>query len=585
MNNLSGSESAEPVSTSAANRQERLMAWLQFPRRVIILLIAYSLALGLIDNISALLPGAGLERLIADDLSAPVSPDESISLRSGTPVAELIGERLPNTLILLGAALALALCLALIISLIAAAIDRLEGQARLPGRLLQWLGRIVAFAGAVAPVFVLGIMLIFVFAVRLDLLPTSGMMGLTGAGGLADRLRHLLLPALTLALFPAVLMAQAIRRQMALRREQGGASPWPAALLTGLGALLTQTGGIVSAASLVETVFSWPGIGQMVIQAAMFRDYPVLVGVLSSGASLILGGRLAAELFYGLERLLAQRRPSLVVSPSLRLKRSRLIWLIVTLALLLFPLGLIAGGLSSDPEAALDTNLQARNAPPSAEHPLGTDEVGRDLQARLMQGSLVTLTNTGRTAMIVFLLGLSISLLAGLLASRRRLWAESGADLMLLPADILLFIPLIPGLITIISLVGPAEPALSFSALAVIFLIPRIVRVGQAAWQMILEQGANPPLILIVLGSLWFTSLFAAFGLITSLDFLGLGTAPPTPSLGSVFAGSFAYLNVSSNAALTTGFVIWAVALVFFLISDALMSFIRNGEALVRLNE
>jgi hypothetical protein len=157
---------------------------------------------------------------------------------------------------------------------------------------------------------------------------------------------------------------------------------------------------------------------------------------------------------------------------------------------------------------------------------------------------------------------------------------------MLLPADFLLFIPLIPGLITIISLIGLAEPALqSFSAIATILLIPRIVHVGQAAWQTILEQGANPRLILIVLGVLLFASLFAAFGLITTLDFLGLGTAPPTPSLGSVFAGSFAYLNVSSNAALTTGLVIWAVALIFFLITDALMSFIRSGEALVRLNE
>jgi peptide/nickel transport system permease protein len=586
MNNLTGSEAVEPISTSPVNRQEWLAAWLQFPRRVIILLIAYSLALGLIGNIPTLLLGADPELMIADDLSVPINPDESISLRQGAPVAELIGERLPNTLSLLGAALVLALFLALITSLIGAAIDRLEAQVGLPGRVVKWLGRIAIFGGAVAPVFVLGIMLIFIFAVRLDLLPTSGMMGLGGAGGQADRLRHLLLPALTLALFPAVLTAQTISRQMALRREQGRSLLWPAALLTGLGSLLTQTGGIFSAASLVETIFNWPGIGQMVIQAAMFRDYPVLVGVLSSGASLILGGRLAAELFYGVERMLSQRQPSMAVSSALQPKRSRLIWLIVTLALLLFPLGLIAGGLSSDPEAALNTNLQARNAPPSAEHSLGTDEMGRDLQARLLQGSLVTLTNTGRTAMIVFLLALSIGLLAGLLASRRRLWAESGADLMLLPADILLFIPLIPGLIAIISLIGSGESTLlSFSALAVIFLIPRVVRIGQAAWQTILEQGVNPPLILIVLGGLLFASLFAAFGLITSLDFLGLGTAPPTPSLGSVFAGSFAYLNVSSNAALTTSLIIWAVALVFFLISDALMSFIRSGEALVRLNE
>jgi len=111
--------------------------------------------------------------------------------------------------------------------------------------------------------------------------------------------------------------------------------------------------------------------------AAMRHDYPLLVGVIGACAGLILAGRLAAELFRWLERLM--RLPaSTQLEPSSWRKTARVIWVVVALALLLAPLALAIAGLTVSPDAALKTDVQARLQPPSTKHLWGTDSMGRD---------------------------------------------------------------------------------------------------------------------------------------------------------------------------------------------------------------
>ena len=567
----------------SGERQERLAAWVQFPRRVVLTLVAFGLALGLVAALRQPLlraaggpPGAGQE------------PDWSVSWMMQMPVTTVIGERLPNTLVLLGAALLLALLLALVAAMVAVLVHQLEEKAGWPGSILKGLGRLSAFGAAAMPVFCVAMVLISIFALRLSLLPAVGMLTPSGAGGLGDRISHLILPATALALLPATLTAQAVAREVTRPREYRGGRLWLAGLFKGLGVCLGQTGGLLGAAVLVEGVFAWPGIGRLALEAALRQDYPVLLGVLSVYAGMILVGRLAAELFRWLERLV--HVPVLDQPVTARGRRAHKAWMVIALALLLIPLGFAAAGLTVDPDAVVRIDPEARLEPPSADYPWGTDMVGRDLQARLLRGAAVTLGTVTLTAALVFLPGLLIGALVGFLASRRTWWAESAADLLLLPADVLLFIPAVPGAMTMMMLLprvaGPSRATWVWLGLVcALVLLPRAARVYQTLWTAAPEQRRGLVLGLAGSGALLLGTLFSGLGLVAALDFLGLGVQPPTPSLGGVLSETLRLLPVSPPALLAGGVVLGACALACFTAADALVGFFSSKEPLARLNE
>lgn len=217
------------------------------------------------------------------------------------PVLDEVVERFGATLILAGAALVLCSVLGILAGVASAV------------RQFGWTDRIVTFLvliGISMPAFWLGLIFILVFAVQWRLLPASGMYAVYGGGDLKDLLQHLVLPATTLAIVATGVVARLTRaamlevlRQDFIRtaRAKGlgeNAVVWRhafrAALVSIIPVLGIQTGFALGGAVYIETVFQWPGLGQMLVKAVATRDL-----------LLVQGGVLAAATTYVFVNLLA----------------------------------------------------------------------------------------------------------------------------------------------------------------------------------------------------------------------------------------------------------------------------------------
>jgi peptide/nickel transport system permease protein len=218
------------------------------------------------------------------------------SLRYKQDALTLVLERLPATLLLAAAALALTFCLAIPVG-VAAAVHR--------GRTVDFLGMTLAVLGQAIPGFWLGLMLIYIFSVRLGWLPTGG------TGGLA----HLVMPCIVLAAFYAARMARLTRssvldilnEEFVLTARAKGLAEMavigkhalknaaiPIVTLAGL-----ETGQLLGGAVIAETIFAWPGVGRLTVQALLNRDFPVVLAavfVISVTYTLI---NLIVDLLYG----------------------------------------------------------------------------------------------------------------------------------------------------------------------------------------------------------------------------------------------------------------------------------------------
>lgn len=223
--------------------------------------------------------------------------DLGVSLHTRTPVAAIIVERLPWTAALACAALALALAFALPLGVL---------SARHPGGRLETLTGVAAVAGMSLPSFVLGPLLMVVFAVWLGWLPVSAPG--TPAG--------LVLPAATLGLALAALLARMVRAAVRdvldeefirAARARGLSERrvlWRHALRNAALPVLTvigmQLGALLGGAVITEIVFGWPGLGQLTIEAIQRRDYPLVQGAVLVIAATHVGINMLTDLLYGL---------------------------------------------------------------------------------------------------------------------------------------------------------------------------------------------------------------------------------------------------------------------------------------------
>ena len=206
-------------------------------------------------------------------LSGALRGDFGQSVRHGEPAFNLVVERMPATFELAGAALGVALVLAIPAGIISA-VRR--------NTMLDYVSTIVALLGQSMPTFWLGIMLILVFSVQFNLLPSSG------RGGLA----HLILPAITLGLFTTARITRLTRSGMleALNqdyirtaRAKGVGGPpviWKHALKNAAIPIVTivgiELGTLFGGSVITETIFAWPGVGRLSVQAIYNRDYRVV---------------------------------------------------------------------------------------------------------------------------------------------------------------------------------------------------------------------------------------------------------------------------------------------------------------------
>jgi peptide/nickel transport system permease protein len=219
-------------------------------------------------------------------------------------LGEVLG-RFKATLVLTGAALVLSTVIGLALG-IASAIR--------PNSLLDRLSGVASLFGASMPVFWLGIVLMVIFALWLGWLPASGMFAPYGGGDLRDLLVHLALPAVTLAAASVTIIARLTRSTMLetlghdyIRTARAkGVVERAVVLRHGLkNALIpivtvvgVQAGYLLGGAVLTETVFAWPGVGTLMVQGILARDFPLVQGcVLVVALSFVLIN-LAVDLLY-----------------------------------------------------------------------------------------------------------------------------------------------------------------------------------------------------------------------------------------------------------------------------------------------
>ena len=201
------------------------------------------------------------------------------------PVLDEILDRFGATLILAGTAFVLCAVLGVLAGVISAS------------RQYGWADKAITFAviiGISIPSFFLGMLMILIFAVRLKWLPVSGMYAIYGGGGLGDLLTHLIMPAFALAVVATGVVARLSRgamlevlRQDYIRTARAKGVPerrvlmghaLRAAMVSIIPVLGLQAGFVLSGAVYIETVFQWPGIGRMLVDAILKRDLLLVQG-------------------------------------------------------------------------------------------------------------------------------------------------------------------------------------------------------------------------------------------------------------------------------------------------------------------
>lgn len=243
-------------------------------------------------------------------LSHVLRGDLGLSLITFRPVSELILEKLPNTLLLTVTALLLSLAFSIPVGVLAA-VRR--------NSLFDQVATVSAVAGVAVPTFWLGLMLIVLFAVKfrewgLPALPPGGMYDLRGGGGLLDRIEHLLLPAFTLAFVQTASWTRYIRSQMieVLRQDYirvAEAKGLPQrlvifrhglrnAILPLVTLLALDLPTLFSGAVVTETIFTWNGLGRLIVDSTFKRDYTVVMGVVLFISFLTVVANLLADILY-----------------------------------------------------------------------------------------------------------------------------------------------------------------------------------------------------------------------------------------------------------------------------------------------
>ncbi|MBN1179282.1 MAG: ABC transporter permease subunit [Anaerolineae bacterium] len=560
-----------PASPPPAQKKGgRSAIWWQFPRRVVLLLAAFGLALAFL---------AVMRLPVFTGAVSGTQTDWSTSWVYRESVADIVREGRSNTLLLIGLALVLALLNAAFTVLVAALVHALEKRSGPLGSIAKGLGRLWAFGWATGPVLSTAILLFYVFVLQLDLLPPGGLRT-PGSEGTGDLLLHLILPVVTLAFLPGLITGQVVARYVTIARAPERGRPVLAALFKGLGTLLGQMGGLLGAALAVEIVFNLPGLGRLFIQSIFARDLPVTFGVLRSYAVLILIFRIAAELFHWLERFVGIAPAVPQPAPTRWRKFARVAWVVLAVLCLVFPVVFAGAGLLTGADAAVDADLSALNAPPSAEHLLGTDHLGRDVLARTLRGAATTLGVAALAALVALIPAALGGALTGYLSTRGKLWAESLADVLLLPADVLLFFPVAGGVALLSAL---AQPANVLWLLAAVFIVPRATRLYHALWGVAPDRRKALALALGGPTIVFLGALFIAAWAIPTVEHLGLGAQPPASSLGSVLQDIFRVFDVNPGI-LAAIVVLWASGLAFYVATEALVGFFNGKDALARLN-
>lgn len=279
------------------------------------------------ETIEAFERSQGLDRPVWEQygtyLGNVLTGDLGLSTRSRRPVVEELLTRFPATVELSIAAILIAVLVGVPLGFVAA--KRYQGP-------VDQAGLVASLLGISFPVFFLGLLLKYIFAVQLDWLPTTGRIDITssldtrtnflvldallaGDGeALVDVLRHLVLPALALATIPLAVIARITRAATLdvldedyVRTARAKGLPGSVvdrrhvlanALLPVVTVVGLQTGLLLTGAVLTETVFTWNGVGSWIVEAIEYRDYAVLQGGILFFVAVVISVNLLVDLSY-----------------------------------------------------------------------------------------------------------------------------------------------------------------------------------------------------------------------------------------------------------------------------------------------
>lgn len=251
---------------------------------------------------------AGIDRPLLERwlewLGRALAGDFGYSRLYAVPAVEVLGQRLGNTLLLMGTSLVLALAIAIPAGTLAAA---------RPGSLFDRAVNLVAFVGFSVPAFWLGLLLILLFAVQLGWLPAGGITSVDG-GGFLDRLRYLVLPVMTLTLlttavflrFTRAAMLETLREPYIRTARALGAGEGRVllrhalrpALLPVVTVMALSFGELFSGALVVETLFAYLGMGKLIYDAILGSDFNLALLALTIATAITLLSNVAADVAY-----------------------------------------------------------------------------------------------------------------------------------------------------------------------------------------------------------------------------------------------------------------------------------------------
>jgi peptide/nickel transport system permease protein len=227
------------------------------------------------------------------------------SYNTRRPVLDVVLEKIPNTLTLMGSAFLVAILVGIPVGILSAVKQY---------SILDYTVTAFSFFMMAMPVFFFAMLLIYFLSLKLHLFPTGGMSTLGIEKNFFDSLRHLILPAMMLGLKDAGMWARYTRSSMLevlncdyifTGRSKGFREPYilrrhafpnaTSSLITVFGLMLPN---VIAGAVITENVFAWPGIGKLAVESIKQRDYPVLMGITSIIALTVLFSNLLADILY-----------------------------------------------------------------------------------------------------------------------------------------------------------------------------------------------------------------------------------------------------------------------------------------------
>ena len=516
---------------STAGKRELIAAARRVVFTGLIILGAWLLLLWLRGHI----PESVIRTMLDEDQAPPSFYDSSTwnwtrSLWTYEPVSELIGQRLGLTLKLIGLGGLLSLVIASILLLLGLLLSRVTER---PGWLAQVrsiLRLVLVSGGASIPVFIVGtFFIVFAVAGRNWTLPENLAVAMFWS-------------ILFSSLLPAWLLVQAGHGELTNMPENIPFLRMIPRLSTSLIIRLLRLVGVIIVITVsVEQVMAQPGLGRLIVSGLNQRDFQVVFGIAWVYVIIVALTKLAADLIEIASNHFGRQAVSAVPDTEQSVQRKGVPrgWLVFALALVVISIIVAIVGPLLAPYGWNEISIQERLVAPSAEHLVGTDNIGRDVLSRLLYGVRTDVFAGLICAGVLSVVATGWAMLA---AYFRRLnnWAgDFLEDLVTLPAQIIVAFPWLVLLLLLMSMVSlgprflPVVPLVSS-----LVLLPRAVSMIQETYRLPPEgRGLFRSTLRAVPVMLIFT---VAGGMlyISTASYLGLGVPPPFPELGAMLTGA-----------------------------------------------